>query len=191
MNTEQALLQRCESVCELCGSDAELNIYEVPPVSTPTADNSIMVCHTCQEQLTQPAALDAAHWHCLNNSMWSQVPAVQVMAWRLLKRLSSEAWAQDLLDMLYLDEEMQQWAEADEMESKEDNVPTLDSNGNVLNAGDTVTLIKDLDVKGAGFTAKRGTAVRNIALTSNPEQIEGRVNGTRIVLLTRFLKKSG
>jgi len=51
-------------------------------------------------------------------------------------------------------------------------------------------LIKDLDVKGAGFTAKRGTAVRNISLTSNPEHIEGRVNGTRIVLLTCFLKKS-
>ena len=53
-----------------------------------------------------------------------------------------------------------------------------------------MTLIKDLPVKGAGFTAKRGTAVRNIALTGNPEQIEGRVNGVRIVLLTKYLKKA-
>ena len=53
-----------------------------------------------------------------------------------------------------------------------------------------MTIIKDLEVKGAGFTAKRGTVVKNIALTDNPEQIEGRVNGTRIVLLSCFLKKS-
>jgi protein PhnA len=61
----------------------------------------------------------------------------------------------------------------------------------VLQAGDTVVLIKDLDVKGAGFTAKRGTAVRGISLVAdNPEQIEGRVNGQQLVLLTKFVKKS-
>jgi protein PhnA len=58
-------------------------------------------------------------------------------------------------------------------------------------SGDTVTLIKDLNVKGAGFTAKRGTAVRNISLVpDNPEHIEGRVNGQQIVILTKFVKKS-
>ena len=51
-------------------------------------------------------------------------------------------------------------------------------------------MMKSGEVKGAGFTAKRGTAVRNISLTENPEQIEGRVNGVKIVLLTCFLKKS-
>jgi len=50
-------------------------------------------------------------------------------------------------------------------------------------------LIKDLDVKGAGFTAKRGTVVKNITLTDNPLHIEGRVNGVRIVLVADFLKK--
>ena len=50
-------------------------------------------------------------------------------------------------------------------------------------------LIKDLDVKGSSLTAKRGTAVRNIGLTSNPEHIEGRVDGQRIVILTKFVKK--
>jgi protein PhnA len=49
--------------------------------------------------------------------------------------------------------------------------------------GDTVMFIKDLDVKGSGFIAKRGTSVQNISMTSNPEQIEGRVNGVCIVLL--------
>ena len=51
-------------------------------------------------------------------------------------------------------------------------------------------IIKDLEVKGAGFTAKRGTAVRNISLGSEEGQIEGRVNGVKIVILTQFVKKS-
>jgi protein PhnA len=60
-----------------------------------------------------------------------------------------------------------------------------------LSAGDTVTLIKDLNVKGTNFVAKRGTAVRGISLVAdNPEHIEGRVNGTRIVILAKFAKKS-
>ena len=54
----------------------------------------------------------------------------------------------------------------------------------------TDTEIKDLVVKGANFTAKRGTMVKNISLTSNPEHIEGRVNGTRIVLVSAFMKKA-
>ncbi len=191
MNTEQALLQRCDSKCELCASGSNLVVYEVQPASAPGVDNSIMICDVCNAQINNPDSMDVNHWRCLNDSMWSQVPAVQVMAWRLMKRLSSESWAQDLLDMLYLDEETQKWAEAGLGDMGDDNsVPTLDSNGNKLEDGDTVTLIKDLDVKGAGFTVKRGTAVRNISLTSNPEQIEGRVNGVRIVLLTCFLKKS-
>lgn len=91
--------------------------------------------------------------------------------------------------MLYLDDEALQWADSVTPDS-DDVSTTLDSNGAVLSAGDSVTLIKDLEVKGAGFTAKRGTAVRNISLTENAEQIEGRVNGVLIVLLTKFLKKS-
>lgn len=191
MNIEQALMQRSESKCELCGSDADLTVYEVPPVDTPDASSCILTCGTCHEQINDPSKLDVNHWHCLNGSMWSEVPAVKVVAWRMLKQLSVEGWAQDLLDMLYLDEETQQWAESGIQDGDTDSAPTLDSNGAVLQPGDTVTLIKDLDVKGAGFTAKRGTAVRNISLTGNPEHIEGRVNGVRIVLLTKFLKKSG
>ncbi|MCL4110837.1 UNVERIFIED_CONTAM: hypothetical protein GTU68_039950 [Idotea baltica] len=69
-------------------------------------------------------------------------------------------------------------------------VATLDSNGTRLADGDTVQVIKDLDVKGANFVAKRGTMVKNIRLTSNPEHVDGRVNGTAIVLKTCFLKKA-
>ncbi|OUR69849.1 PhnA domain protein, partial [Marinomonas sp. 42_23_T18] len=108
---------------------------------------------------------------------------------RTLKGLiaAGELWAQDMLDMMYLEDATQKWAEAGIVEERE---PTRDSNGAILAAGDNVVLIKDLVVKGAGFTAKRGTAVRGISLTENPEHIEGRVNGTRIVLITQYLKKS-
>ncbi len=135
--------------------------------------------------------MDNNHWRCLNDSMWSQVPAVQVTAFRMLTRLAvTEGWAQDLLDMMYMEDEAKAWADygvaADNIEEA---APTRDSNGTILAAGDNVTLIKDLDVKGGNFTAKRGTPVRNISLTDNPEHIEGRVNGVRIVLLTCYLKK--
>jgi len=93
--------------------------------------------------------------------------------------------------MMYLDDETLAWAQAtgDHL-SADEVVRHLDSNGAVLEAGDTVTLIKDLNVKGSSLTAKRGTAVRNISLVpDNPEQIEGRVEGQQIVILTKFVKK--
>lgn len=190
MTIEQTLLERNGSKCELCNSETNLSVYEVPPVTDANADNCVLVCDTCLDQIENPENVNPNHWRCLNDSMWTAVPAVQVMAWRQLKRLNTEIWAQDLLDMLYLDEETQIWASA--METAEANAESssVDSNGATLNAGDSVTLIKDLDVKGAGFTAKRGTLVKGISLTDNPEHIEGRVNGTRIVLLTKFLKKA-
>jgi len=190
MNTEQTLLMRSNSTCELCASASNLSAYEVPPSSDGSPDQSVLVCETCLDQIENPANVNANHWRCLNDSMWSAVPAVQVMAWRQLKRLNTEVWAQDLLDILYLDEETQTWAAAIEVAEANTESSSVDSNGAVLNAGDSVTLIKDLEVKGAGFTAKRGTLVKGISLTDNPEHIEGRVNGTRIVLLTKFLKKA-
>ncbi|WP_339653117.1 alkylphosphonate utilization protein [uncultured Salegentibacter sp.] len=65
-----------------------------------------------------------------------------------------------------------------------------DSNGAVIETGDTVVLTKDLNVKGSSFTAKRGTDVRRVSLVyDNPEQIEGKVEGQQIVILTKFVKK--
>lgn len=192
MSIEQILQERSGSHCELCGSENNLSVYSVPHSASDDADHSVLLCDTCRNQIENPETADQAHWRCLNDSMWSQVPSVQVMAWRQLKNLSHEVWAQDLLDMLYLDEETLAWAEAGvaATSSNDDTAPTLDSNGNVLQDGDSVTLIKDLVVKGANFTAKRGTMVKNISLTSNPEHIEGRVNGVQIVLVANFLKKA-
>lgn len=192
MSIEQALQTRSDSKCELCGATEELGVYEVPASPDSSADSCLLVCTTCSEQLEDPAKIDANHWRCLNDSMWSQVPVVQVMAWRMLTRMSAEGWPQDLLDMLYLDDELLAWAKASgEGQSDDDSVKHLDSNGALLEAGDTVTLTKDLTVKGANFTAKRGTAVRGISLVpDNADQIEGRVNGQQIVILTKFVKKS-
>jgi protein PhnA len=133
------------------------------------------------------AELDIKHWRCLNDAMWSTVPAVQVLAYRLLHKCSAEAWAQDAIDMLYLDDETKAWADSGVADDRE---PTLDVNGVALAAGDAVTIIKDLDVKGANFTAKRGTPVRNIGLSDNPLHIEGKVNGQRIVIIAAYTKKN-
>jgi len=193
MSTEQTLHTRSDSKCELCKASENLTVYEIPPDADGSAEKSILVCDTCNDQINNPDHVDANHWRCLNDSMWNQTPAVQVMAWRMLNRLRADGWPQDLLDMLYLDDETLAWAQADSDESDTgEEARHVDSNGAVLEAGDTVTLIKDLVVKGANFTAKRGTAVRGISLVAdNPAHIEGRVEGQRIVILTKFVKKSG
>ena len=178
--------------CELCKASDSLSVYTVPPRTLESLDTTVLVCATCRTQIEHPEQMDANHWRCLNDSMWSQEAPVQVMAWRLLHRLIAEGWPKDLLDMLYLDDETLAWAQAtgDHL-SDDDKVIHRDSNGAVLNAGDTVTLIKDLTVKGANFTAKRGTAVRGISLVAdNADHIEGRVSGQQIVILTQFVKKS-
>lgn len=64
-----------------------------------------------------------------------------------------------------------------------------DSNGNILKDGDSVALIKDLKVKGSSLNLKRGTVVKKIRLTDNPDEVDCRINGSGIVLRTEFLKK--
>lgn len=191
MSIEKDLNLRSQNKCELCSSVDSLSAYNIPnsPTDLNEIETSVLLCNTCLEGVNSPDSVDNNHWRCLNDSMWSAVPAVQVMSWRILDNIKAEGWPQDLLDMLYFEDNLKAWAEAGITDS-EDEVSTKDSNGTVLNAGDTVTLIKDLVVKGANFTAKRGTVVKNISLTSNPEHIEGRVNGTRIVLVSAFLKKA-
>ena len=186
MKLEQELINRANSCCELCGSNKDLSGYEVTPHDD-TINTAILVCGTCKEQLEDNSKVDPTHWHCLNDSMWSEVDAVKVVAYRMLHQLNQ----QDLLDMLYLEDDVKAWADSGLPETEdEDKIVHKDCNGVVLNAGDTVVIVKDLQVKGAGFTAKQGTAVRNIALPHNDsEHIEGRVNGVKIMILTKFLKK--
>ena len=127
----------------------------------------------------------------LNDSMWSEHAAVQVVAWRMLSRLKGEGWPQDLLNMMYLNEEALVWAKATgEGIDDSEKIIHRDSNGVILETGDSVVLIKDLPVKGSSMVAKRGTAVRRISLDKdNAEYIEGKVDGQQIVIITKFVKK--
>lgn len=189
MSIEQTLETRSGNKCELCGATDGLSVFEVTDSPTDGADAAIYACGTCKTQLEDADSLDANHWRCLNDSMWSEVDAVKVVAYRMLNQLKGEGWPQDLLDMMYLEDDVKAWAESGMAD--ENALVHRDSNGVVLQAGDSIVLIKDLNVKGAGFTAKRGTPVRNIRLVlDNEGHIEGKVNGQTIVILTEFTKKN-
>jgi len=192
MSIEQDLETRSGNKCELCGATDDLSVFEVNNSPTDGADAAIYACGTCVNQLNDADSVDANHWRCLNDSMWSEVDAVKVVAYRMLNQLKGEGWPQDLLDMMYLEDDVRAWADAGVADDNaEEAIVHRDSNGVVLEAGDSITIIKDLVVKGGGFTAKRGTPVRNIRLVlDNPEHIEGKVNGQTIVILTEFIKKN-
>lgn len=202
MKSDDDLRVRSQGRCELCRGTNDLASFAVPPDSDGGADRCVWACAACRSQADGSSAMEPDHWRGLPETMWSEVAPVQVLAWRMLRRLRSEAWASDALDMLYLADDVREWAEAydDGYDSREgsglDDGPAevvhRDSNGVALATGDSVTLIKDLNVKGAGFTAKRGTAVRGISLVpDNARHIEGRINGQQIVILTEFVKRSG
>lgn len=186
MSLSTALTERSEGKCELCAATNDLAGYTVPPKNTDNPEDQIVVCPTCLSQIKEEEPLDANHFRSLNESMWSQEPAVQVMSYRLLKRLSSESWAQDAIGMMYLDDATMEWAQ----KGAEAKIIHKDINGNILENGDTVTLTQDLNVKGSSLTAKRGLAVRRIRLDpENAEYIEGKVDGQHIVILTKYCKK--
>lgn len=191
MNIERELSKRCGSKCELCGATENLKVYQVLPTKKGGLDESIMACSTCIDQIENPDNVDLNHWRCLNDSMWSEHTAVQVVAWRMLNRLRGSGWPQELLDQMYLDEDTLAWAQATgEGEDDENKVIHRDSNGVILETGDSVVLIKDLKVKGSSIVAKQGTAVRNIRLDhENAEYIEGKVDGQTIVIITQYVKK--
>ena len=123
--------------------------------------------------------------------MWSEVPGVQVVAWRMLNRLRNESWAADNLDMLYFEDDRLAWAKATGDQDNDTSVELhKDCNGQVLQSGDTVVLIKSLDVKGSTLNARLGTVVKNIRLVeNNTEQVEGRIEGQVIVILTKYVRK--
>ena len=167
------LLARAGNVCEFCGDADDLAAVAFAPAG------DVLLCAACRGETDVPAD----HWRCLEGAAWSGEPAVQLAVWRKLGAIDAP-WATEARDAMVLLPEVAGWADAPAA------VEHRDSNGAILAQGDTVVLIKDLVVKGANFTAKRGTAVRWIALVAdNAAQIEGRVEGQRIVILTEFVKK--
>ena len=171
MNIDQ-LLERSGGVCEICGGTDGLVCVEV------TASDDAVFCEICAGGVEAPNG----HWRALEGAAWSVEPAVQIAVWRKLGEVG-EAWATDAQLGMMMEPDVAARASAIPFVHK-------DANGAVLANGDTVVLIKDLPVKGAGFTAKRGTAVRSISLVhDNAGHIEGRVEGQRIVILTEFVKR--
>ena len=191
MNLEKDLQERSQHKCELCKATENLSIYTVQPSVKVNLSDSIYACETCISQIENSDLLNPNHWRCLNDSMWSEFVPVQVMAWRMLNRVLSAGWSQDLLDMMYLDEEPLEWAKAlgDGVEEA-NKVIHRDVNGVILQAGDSVVLIKDLKIKGSSMIAKQGTAVRRISLDhENETYIEGKIDGKQIVIISQFVKK--
>lgn len=191
MKTEDLLKTRSNGHCELCNSEAPLNIYDVPPAALNIAGREIYICNKCLAQVEKKEELDPAHWNCLTTAMWSEVVPVQVVSWRMLNRLRHESWAAEQIDMMYFDEETLAWAKATGDHEGDAAVDLhKDANGAVLNNGDSVVLTKTLDVKGSTLKAAIGTVVKNIRLVpDNTDQIEGKIEGQTIVILTKYLRK--
>ena len=192
MSLEKKIQARSNGLCELCEQVEANNIYSVPHSSGADIDGNVHVWDKCLAQINITEELDSAYWAAfLPNTMWSAVPAVQVVAWRILNRFRSETWAHDALEILYLDDDNLEWAQAtgEHLTDIEDTLHR-DCNGELLLMGDSVSLIKDLDVKGSSINAKMGTAVRNIRPDPNdPTHIEGKIDGQSIMILTKFVRK--
>ena len=189
LNTQ--LQNRSNQVCEICSDkDDNLQAYAVPPKNDDSNDNVVVLCNKCLSQIKASDFSDTNHWRCLTGSIWSEVPAVQALSYKLLTKLKSEDWAAETLDSVFLDESVTEWANAeDELEAAK--VVHKDSFGVILELGDNVILTQNLNVKGANFIAPKGTMVRKIRLVpDNAEQIEGKIEGETIVILTKYVRKS-
>ena len=186
--TEKRLKDRSGSVCEISGSDKNLVVYLVEPKAEAIPENCILITKTLRDQIENKELMNANDWRGLSDSMWNENLPVQIVSWRMHARLKNN----DMLEMMYLDEDALEWAKATgEDEDEEGKIIHKDSNGNILQDGDSVVLIKDLDVKGATFTAKRGAAVHNIKVVwDDANLIEGRVENQHIYILTQYVKKT-
>lgn len=190
MNLQQ-LEQRSNKQCELCKNSENVSQYSITTPDFIKTDTDLLLCSKCIAQIDKKEPLSKEHWQCLQESMWSEVTAAQIISWRMLNRFRTETWAADLLDMMYLDEENEKWAKVTGDHENDGTVDLhKDSNGALLLEGDTVVLIKSLDVKGSTLNAKMGTVVKNIRLDkSNTDYIEGKIEGQTIVILTKYVRK--
>ena len=111
MSVETLLQERSGSKCELCNATEGLQVFKVEPKSGLAIDDLVLICNICHGQITKTSDIEVNHWHCLNESMWSEVSAVKVVSWRMLKNLSDEGWARDALDMMYLEDVDMAWAQ--------------------------------------------------------------------------------
>lgn len=106
------LARRSKSTCELCGNaGVGLSAYEVEPIPVePIVENCLFICEDCREQLANPRKTRAEHWRCLASTIWSDIPAAQVMSVRILSAFSKqEPWAAGILAEAQVDEGIEKW----------------------------------------------------------------------------------
>lgn len=110
-----------------------------------------------------------------------------------MNQVQGDITMQDDDDAYVYDEDSGEWMPASELAAKQaaaDQVEVRDAVGNILADGDQITLIKDLEVKGAGQTLKRGTLIKSIRLTGDPQEIDCRYDGIKgLVLRAEFVRK--
>ncbi len=112
------LARRARSKCELTGAaGVSLRPYEVPPVAgEPDIERTLLISEACHEVLDHPKRLKGREWQCLAEVVWSEMPAVQVVAWRMLNHLAkSEDWAREVTEEVFLDGEVEAWAKSEEL----------------------------------------------------------------------------
>ncbi len=109
------LARRAKSKCELTGAaGVPLRPYEVPPVGEePDIGKTLLISEACHEVLERPERLKGREWQCLAEVVWSEMSAMQVVAWRMLNELAKrEDWAREVIEEIFLDEEVEAWAKS-------------------------------------------------------------------------------
>ena len=108
------LVRRSRSRCELCGQgNHRLSIMELEPLTPePSPENSLFLCDSCIKQINDPKKMNPHHWRFLSKTIWSDLPALQVLSIRILRRLvlKKEVWATELLDSVVIEEKILDWS---------------------------------------------------------------------------------
>lgn len=190
MTPNNSLLARSQNACELClVANIPLHAYLVPTRTDEIDDNIVVLCDACMRRIREKRFDDPEYFRFLAGSVWSDTPAVKVLSHRLLSKLPDCPWAEEALAGAYLDEKEWAWSQSEDA-ALAAQVIHRDANGAVLQHGDNVFLTENLPVKGANFTIAKGTKVSKIRLVAdNADQIEGKIEGTTIVILTKYVRK--
>ncbi|MGL4400986.1 MAG: phnA protein [Luteolibacter sp.] len=112
------LARRAKSKCELTGAaGVPLRAYEVPPVADePDIERTLLISEACHAVIEHPKRLQGREWQCLAEVVWSELPAIQVVAWRMLNELAKrEDWAREVLEEVFLEDEVEAWAKSAEL----------------------------------------------------------------------------
>jgi protein PhnA len=185
----EKLTTRAGNICELCSATSPLSAFTVSPREDHLIEHQVAVCDICLFGIQSNDYTNSNHWRALTGSIWSETPSVQALSYRILDKLKMESWASETLDGVFLDDATITWAMS-EANAEANKLVHKDAFGNILQNGDNIILIENLNVKGTSYTAPKGTQVKKIRLVmDNAEQVEGKINSDTIVILTKYIKK--